>query len=303
MILPTCLQPDCCQFVHLLRRCRSVALLIVLSTLLSLSWQADGQASPLLDRLAQFPNWHKASIDGAEGDLAYPDWFSGTWQVTTTLVDLAAPLAPDLMTPGFKGNRKFLDQPVQFEARFIESVAPEWNGFPFPLPQWLSSKPQIVADRAFNGFNLTNAYLAGAEREISPVLAVKVDPRNPNRQVTLLRTTETDTPIRQLVSTITGRATEVPQADQFITTEIFQQEFRGSPYLYFNEVETLTAYQYNPTEIPTIAADQVTAIYLSPQDPDYFEAREIPVALYRYRLEFALENGNTAFDQADRFFP
>jgi hypothetical protein len=26
--------------------------------------------------------------------------------------------------------------------------------------------------------------------------------------------------------------------------------------------------------------------YLSPQDPDYFTAGSVPVALYRYRLEF-----------------
>jgi hypothetical protein len=45
---------------------------------------------------------------------------------------------------------------------------------------------------------------------------------------------------------------------------------------------------------PAIIAEQVTAIYLSPQDPNYFEAidpeslfgQPRPVALYRYRLEF-----------------
>ncbi|MGJ3251150.1 MAG: DUF6816 family protein [Elainellaceae cyanobacterium] len=33
----------------------------------------------------------------------------------------------------------------------------------------------------------------------------------------------------------------------------------------------------------------MTAIYLSPQDPDYFKANGHPVALYRYRyrLEFS----------------
>jgi hypothetical protein len=105
-----------------------------------------------------------------------------------------------------------------------------------------------------------------------------------------------------LVSTITGRSTETPQTDEFVTTEVFQQEFRGAPALYFNEVETTTAYHYLPTKTPTITADQVTAIYLSPQDPKYFSARETPVALYRYRLEFSSKDGNTASDQADRFF-
>nr|WP_319592620.1 hypothetical protein [Zarconia navalis] len=34
-----------------------------------------------------------------------------------------------------------------------------------------------------------------------------------------------------------------------------------------------------------VTADRVTAIYLSPQDPDYFKAQDRPVALYRYRLD------------------
>ncbi len=94
---------------------------------------------------------------------------------------------------------------------------------------------------------------------------------------------------RQLISTVTGRAIEsftgAVSGDRFLTTEVFQQEFRGTPQLYFNEVETTTAYQHQAGE-PAIIADQVTAIYLSPQDPDYFKAGDRPVALYRYRLEF-----------------
>ena len=38
-----------------------------------------------------------------------------------------------------------------------------------------------------------------------------------------------------------------------------------------------------------VEADQVTAIYLSPKDPDYFTAGGHPVALYRYRLELLPE--------------
>jgi hypothetical protein len=46
-----------------------------------------------------------------------------------------------------------------------------------------------------------------------------------------------------------------------------------------------------------ITADQITAIYLSPQDPDYFKtlvsdnplSGPRPVALYRYSMEFRKE--------------
>jgi hypothetical protein len=221
-------------------------------------------ASPLAERLAQFPHWQdKPPAQAARGDLAYPDWFTGDWTVTTTLVDLAAPLAPAVTTPGFESNRAYLHQPVTFQVRFVKS----------------RETAQPVSDRAFNGLNLAKAYLGDR-----PVLSVKVDPTNPNRQITLLRGD------RQLVSTVTERAIEAPNEDQFLTTEVFQQEFRGAPQLYFNEVETTTAYQrqsaVKPAINPAITADQVTAIYLSPQDADYFKARNHPVALYRYRLEF-----------------
>lgn len=322
--------------------------------LLWLFCSGTARASTLADRLAQFPDWQgKPTVQAAKGDLTYPDWFAGDWMVTTTLVDMVAPLAPDIVTPGFESNRQFLDQPITFPVRFVEADPQgiEWIIQPF---MGMRSRP-IVADRAFNGASLSKAYLGDRA-----VLAVKVDPNNPNRQITLLRDD------RKLISTITARATEQPDANHFITTEIFQQEFLGTPQIYFNEVENTTAYTYldspsddfstlfaetiaelpevlvsgspeqvainsldsaNGTSTPTsappaneflepstpdhpsqpvITADQVTAIYLSPQDPDYFKsvppenllAEPHPVALYRYRLEF-YRVANTPETQAE----
>ena len=129
-----------------------------------------------------------------------------------------------------------------------------------------------MSDRAFNGLSLARAYLGD-----DWVDTVKVDPDNPNRQITLLKDNQ------QLVSTVTGRAVERPDNNTFITTEVFQQFFRGGrPTVYLNEVENTTAYHLEPDHV---AADQITAIYLSPKDPDYFKAIDRPVALYRYGLE------------------
>ncbi len=248
------------------------------------------QAGVLAERVAAFPNWQsKPLLQPAQGDLAYPNWFAGAWTVTTTLTDLAAPLAPEVMTPGFESNRPCLNQPIVFQARFV-TEPPRRVGslsrWPLQIPSlqmpFLQTRsPALISDRAFNGLNLSKAYLDGSSTDgKSPVLAVKVDPDNPNRQITLLRGD------RQLVSTITDRATESFTPEEFITTELFQQEFRGTPQVYFNTVETTTAYTHHPEADPHITADQVTAIYLSPQDPDYFKAGEHPVALYRYRMEF-----------------
>jgi hypothetical protein len=246
--------------------------------------------TPLAERLSQYPNWlRKPLTQPAQGDLVYPQWFAGNWIVTSTLVDLVAPLAPEIVTPGFEGNRQFLNQPISFQVRFVHSRSPHSQS---PIRVFAHSTQHLVSDRAYNGMQLAKAYLGDRT-----VQAVKVDPKNPNRQITLLKGN------RQLVSIVTDRATEAPDADQFITTELFSQEFRGTPQLYFNQVENTTAYRrqtaINPTEPsaasdPIITADQITAIYLSPQDPNYFKTLESdnplstprPVALYRYQMEF-----------------
>ncbi|MCC5649077.1 hypothetical protein LC609_04320 [Nostoc sp. XA013] len=242
--------------------------------LLFLLWGGDALAGELSQRLANFPQWEKlTSVQPASGDLVYPEWMAGTWQVTSTLVDLAAPLAPDIITPGFEGNRRQLNQPVSFVVRFVKEQ-PSITGLKI-LPHIDNKSPILVADRAFNSLNLARAYLGN-----EAVLLVKVDPDSPNRQITFLRSS------RQLVSIVTARGTETTPDGKFITTEVFQQLFKGGSRPYLNSVESTTAYHKLPTANPAIEADQVTAVYLSPQDPDYFKAGSRPVALYRYHLEF-----------------
>ncbi|QLE43338.1 hypothetical protein FD723_24730 [Nostoc sp. C052] len=239
-----------------------------------LLWSGEAEAGELSERLTNFPQWEKlTSVQPASGDLVYPEWMAGTWKVTSTLVDLAAPLAPEIVTPGFEGNRRQLNQPVSFVVRFVKEQ-PSITGLKI-FPQIDYKSPILVADRAFNSLNLARAYLGD-----EAVLSVKVDPDSPNRQITFLRSS------RQLVSIVTARATENPHDGKFITTEVFQQLFKGGSRPYLNSVESTTAYHKLSTSNPVIEADQVTAVYLSPQDPDYFKAGSRPVALYRYRLEF-----------------
>jgi hypothetical protein len=245
-----------------------------LVVLLLLGWSGKASAGELSQRLSNFPQWEKlTSVQPAVGDLAYPEWMAGYWQVKSTLVDLAAPLAPDIVTPGFEANRKQLNQPISFLVRFITEKSPISKLK--IIPQIDNKSSILVADRAFNSLNLARAYL-----DNEAVLSVKIDPNSPNRQITLLRGD------RQLVSVVTQRAIESTSDGQFITTEVFQQLFKGGSRPYLNTVESTTAYRQISTSPPAIEADQVTAVYLSPQDPDYFIANSQPVALYRYRLEF-----------------
>ncbi|MBD2345920.1 DUF6816 family protein [Anabaena subtropica] len=247
---------------------------LCLIVFLVLGWGEKVTAGELSERLAHFPQWKQlTSVEPAKGDLVYPEWMAGTWEVKSTLVDLAAPLAPDIVTPGFEGNRQQLNQPMSFLVRFVKAQS-SVAGLKFMLQ--LDAKSTIlVADRAFNSLNLARSYLGD-----EAVLSVKVDPDSPNRQITFLRGE------RQLISIVTARGTETTPDGKFITTEVFQQLFKGGSLPYLNSVESTTSYHQMSTSSPAIEADQVTAVYLSPQDPDYFTAGDRPVALYRYRLEF-----------------
>ena len=227
-------------------------------------------AGSLSDRLEQFPNWtNKPSVKLAKGDLEYPEWMAGTWNVTSTLTEQFAPLAPDIVTPGFEDNQDYINKAIAFPVRFgTEYYTPTKS----LLSAFKSSKPVVVADRAFNGTKIAEAYL-GKDN----VYSVKIDPDNPNQQITFLRGE------RKLISKITGRGREILKSDRFIATEVTQQLFRSPERLYLNEVETTSSYRL--LDSGNISAEQITAIYLSPQDPDYFTAGDRPVALYHYHLD------------------
>ncbi|MEL6927506.1 MAG: DUF6816 family protein [Cyanobacteria bacterium J06600_6] len=242
----------------------------ILVCLILFSFNAAALAGSLADRLEQFPQWtSKPSVKLAKGDLEYPEWMVGNWNVVSTLTEQIAPLAPDIVTPGFEDNQNYVDQAIAFPVRFgTEYYTPTKS----LLSVFKSSEPVVVADRAFNGEQIAKAYL-GDEN----VYKVKIDPDNPNQQITFLKGE------RKLISKITGRNREVPTGDRFLATEVTQQLFRSPERLYLNEVETTS--DYTLIDSDNISAEQITAIYLSPQDPDYFTAGDRPVALYRYHLD------------------
>ena len=263
-------------------------LAIVLLGMIGLASAPAVWAETLSDRVAEFPNWQGLPpTQPVAGDLIYPDWFAGEWQVESTLVALNAPLAPEIVTPSFEGNRQYLNQPLYFLVRFgavkpsvppdgINSWIRSWSGWLPPIQS--KTTATIVADRAFNGLQIAQAYLG-----VEGVQSVQVDRSDPNRQITTL------TAGGKLVAIVTERSTQTldPKAlnpPRFITTELTQQFFQGNRQIYLNTVETTTDYLYDAAR-ETITADQMTAIYLSPQDPNYFRAVNRPVALYRYALK------------------
>lgn len=251
-----------------MRLLKSICLILIL---LLLSTTPAAQAGELTERLAKFPHWQsKPGVELPNGELIYPSWMEGTWSVTSTLIEQVAPLAPAIVTPGFVENSKYLNQAVEFKVRFYKNYF--FNTKTSVIPAAVPKKLPIVPDRAFNGLNIAQAYLGGDQ-----IITVKVDPNNPNQQITYL------SPQGKVISQVTGRKTEEIDDNRFIATEMIKQIFRRQGKIYFNEVETTTAYLL--TESGKIQGEQITAIYLSPQDPNYFKAVNHPVALYRYNLE------------------
>jgi hypothetical protein len=249
---------------------------IILILLTSILFTQNAIALPLENRIQQYPQWDsKPPTKIAKGDLYYPDWMAGTWKAESILKEQIAPLAPEVITPGFNDNQQYIEQPVTFLVRFeTKDFQPQKSVF---FPQLNNNKQNFaVADRVFNGTNIAAAYLG-----TNNVLKVKVDPENVNRQLTLLQGD------RKLISIVIKRATETPTQNRFITTEVTKQLFESPARFYLNEVETTSDYQL--IALGNIQAQQFTAIYLSPQDPDYFKAINRPVAIYRYQLNLKKE--------------
>ena len=231
--------------------------------------------------------YHKPIVEDAKGDLYYPDWMAGTWKVTNILEEQVAPLAPDIVTPGFEDNQKYIGKPIVFPVRFgKEYYVPEKKWF---FPQLVATENPVVADRAFNSKSIAQAYLGD-----NSVLRVEVDPQNPNKQITILKggiksiSQVTKRAAKRLNSDLEEFSKAAPSSSLFMATEVTQQLFKSPTKIYLNEVETTS--DYHLIDPQNIEATKVTAIYLSPQDPDYFSASDRPVAIYRYHLDLSLIN-------------
>lgn len=227
-------------------------------------------ANILDQRISQYPQWdHKLSLPKPTQELIFPDWFEGTWNVTSTLKEQIAPLSPQFKTPNFDRNEIYLEKNINFLVKFISTIlTPKNNNF---VPTIINQNQVIIPDQAFNSLSITQAYL-GTEN----VKQVIVNKFNSTEQKTVFQKDN------ELISTVIGRKQETVSPNDFITSEITRQFFRRPNSVYLNLVETTTKYQLiNKNEIE---GKQITAVYLSPEDPDYFLAIEQPVALYYYTL-------------------
>lgn len=104
-------------------------------------------------RAAQWPDWSLPAPlpRPGHGDLVYPEWFEGHWQVSSA--DLGAAADTDATA-------------IEYEARFRQQPG--------------HRSPAVVGARAFNAEGIGRALLGDR------LLSVDDDPSNPNRQIARL---------------------------------------------------------------------------------------------------------------------
>ena len=247
-----------------------ILLLLLLVINLFIIHPSSALAITLEQRINSYPQWNKKiNLPQPDRDLIFPDWFAGKWQVSNILKEQIAPLAPQFKTPGFDQNQEYIDQEIVFDVQYIPIIEiPKQDSF---LPTVVNNKPVIIADRAFNGKSIAQAYLG--EENVEKVIT---NSRNSTEQITKFNGEN------QLISTIIGRKQKTISEDKIITSEITRQFFRRPQSVYLNFVESTTEYELINPQL--IKGKQISAIYLSPEDPDYFLALDKPVALYYYEL-------------------
>jgi hypothetical protein len=135
----------------MVRRLLRAIIVPLLLLCLAIPVRAVDSASLLDQRLQTWPDWRLPAPlprPDRRGDLLYPAWFAGEWQVTSL----------DLTAEGETG------EPLRHQARFL-----------------IDAKQRVVADRAFNALAIGNAVLGSA------LLTVEQPADDHNRQLARLQ--------------------------------------------------------------------------------------------------------------------
>jgi len=211
----------------------------------------------LESRVALAPSLTTPSY-GLEGqDLYYPDWFEGTWQLTSTLTDLTAPLGVEYTNPtSFAKSQRERGQPLTYFVRFYRN-----------------DQGRMIADRVFN----TIAAIQASQGQGS-VLEVILDVNQPDRQLIRLSGN------RRGELYITRRHSEHPTPTRFNSLEFYRQVLGSLNRIpVTKDVETTTLYRQINGD--TLEATQLIAVFLVPTDERYFASTGRAVTIYRYALK------------------
>ncbi|KAL4421566.1 hypothetical protein ABPG75_010857 [Micractinium tetrahymenae] len=228
----------------------------------------------------------------APKQLYYPRWMFGEWQVEMEFVALRTPLGRDFVPRGFlqaaeaQAEEGGLGSTYSFRQRFY-STLPDTLDNQLRVNLGLGMpRDAIIADRAFNTRESTNAFLGW-----QAVDEVEYDPRAaPLRQVVTLSRLAPDTaplPPRRLELFINALSSEEGMAEggaqpAFYTSELCRQVLVGVRQVEVKDYEIL--HSYRPTAPGAVEGRQRSCLYLQPQEERFFQAAGRAVAVYDYRF-------------------
>mmetsp|Transcript_38639 Transcript_38639/g.74071 ORF Transcript_38639/g.74071 Transcript_38639/m.74071 type:complete len:326 (+) Transcript_38639:79-1056(+) len=238
----------------------------------------DGRLSDRLERRQLKNN----IFNVPPGEMVYPAWMEGTWDVTCEFTGYQFPsrvpkekITANANIPGFqKLSLVYLPDvgksPSTYQLRFS------------PRP----SDSKVVEDRAYNLRSVIEGYLG-------PGLIdnVECSSKEPNRTTVTLKSLATRNAERIELFT-NSRETDTRNSDNaHIAAECIRQVTLGYSNEYGVARMLVTDYQNVWTFVPTpndsnsISGELVTAGYLQPSEPEYFNVTTNPVVLFSHRMK------------------
>lgn len=144
----------------------------------------------------------------------------------------------------------------------------------------------IIADRAYNTKNTTNAFLG-----YDAISKVEYDPQNaPSTLTAMFRTIGPDMrplPAQKIELYVNRIEAEGSQANSYFSSETFRQVLVGARRVEVTDFEILQNLVLHHDG--SVHGRQRTVVYLQPQDALYFEVYNRGVAVYDYALTFKKE--------------
>ncbi|KAI3424728.1 hypothetical protein D9Q98_008117 [Chlorella vulgaris] len=232
----------------------------------------------------------------------YPKWMFGEWQVDMEFTGLRLPLGKQLVPAGFldvaeaPAEAGGLGSRYSFTQRFYSTLPPTFDNelrvqLGLGMPQ-----DAIIADRAFNTRQTTNAFLGWQAVESVAYDATEAPLRE---TVTLSRTAPDGSalPPRRLELYINALSSEDGIGDDtaFYTSELCRQVLLGVRQAEVKDYEIMHSWRRVKSDL--VEGRQRSCLYLQPQEPGFFKAGGRAVAVYDY--SFTMKR-NAAPDDAPR---
>ena len=221
-------------------------------------------------------------------DILYPSYFEGTWDSSSQLVQVYAPLGDEIF-----GKAAKIAAEKEKDMNTILNYKSKFKSIPSSIKENSNNNGNVIADRLYNVESIAIASMGG---EKSIIDDKQIDNNLANRVSLKVSPEQSKGQIFDIIITNTDRQFGIPANGYFECLERCYQEVapvvsreieltQGKPPSLIKQIETITLYHkiksnddggknndnnYDSSEIgDIIVARQRTATYLSPYDARY----------------------------------